>query len=550
MRHTKLLAAQAGSRLLLQATAHASSNGLLPQGDQLSQQQRLLFMGVSVGLTVLAGLMSGLTLGLMSLDAVEMEVLKRSGSSREQKYAAAIAPLINNAHFLLVTLLLCNACAMEALPLFLDKLTDPVTAIMVSVTAVLVFGEVLPQAVCSRYGLAIGYYCSWLVRALMALTSPISWPLGRLLDWLLGSQHTALYRRGQLKALVDIHAADEGMGGPLLADEIKVMCGALDLTHKTAHTSMTPLAKVLMLPAEAAYDQALLDRVLDSGHSRIPVFTGGDRQCVVGLFLVKDLLRHKPDGSVSLGQVQMRPLPRVCADTPMYDMFKLFQTGRSHMVLLTQPPAAAADPAAATPNTAAAEPAPAPAPVSPGPAVLAGWGEASGVPLGIITIEDVIEELMQTEIVDETDLFVDNEQSISVNTSSMMQSLPLQLRLALAQQQNHHHHNQQPHHPAAAAAPPAAAGFVLEGGSPVSAAAAAAAVSTMRKLVKKVSSRSREHGSSGGGVGSTLGTAVAAAGGRGGAAAPHAHNSRMQVASSCDNDPMQPLLSQGSASGP
>jgi hypothetical protein len=51
-----------------------------------------------------------------------------------------------------VTLLLCNACAMEALPLFLDTVTDPATAIIVSVTAVLVFGEVLPQAVCSRWG--------------------------------------------------------------------------------------------------------------------------------------------------------------------------------------------------------------------------------------------------------------------------------------------------------------------------------------------------------------------------------------------------------------
>jgi hypothetical protein len=45
-----------------------------------------------------------------------------------------------------------------------------------------------------RYGLAIGYYCSWLVRGLMVLTSPISWPLGRLLDRMLGSEHTALYR--------------------------------------------------------------------------------------------------------------------------------------------------------------------------------------------------------------------------------------------------------------------------------------------------------------------------------------------------------------------
>lgn len=122
----------------------------LPERHELTPNQRLLFLGISIGLTALAGLMSGLTLGLMSLDQVELEVLKRSGSRREQKYAAAIAPLVSNAHFLLVTLLLCNACAMEALPLFLDSLADPLTAIVVSVTAVLVFGEVLPQAVCSR----------------------------------------------------------------------------------------------------------------------------------------------------------------------------------------------------------------------------------------------------------------------------------------------------------------------------------------------------------------------------------------------------------------
>ena len=32
-----------------------------------------------------------------------------------------VEPVIENQHFLLVTLLLCNACAMEALPLFLDR---------------------------------------------------------------------------------------------------------------------------------------------------------------------------------------------------------------------------------------------------------------------------------------------------------------------------------------------------------------------------------------------------------------------------------------------
>jgi metal transporter CNNM len=134
----------------------------------LTPSQRVMFMAISVGLVIAAGLMSGLTLGLMSMDLVELEVLKRSGTAKEQKYSAAIYPIVSNQHFLLVTLLLCNACAMEALPLFLDRLADPVTAILISVTAVLVFGEVLPQAVCSRCVLQAlaSAHCPWMAMCL------------------------------------------------------------------------------------------------------------------------------------------------------------------------------------------------------------------------------------------------------------------------------------------------------------------------------------------------------------------------------------------------
>lgn len=43
-----------------------------------------------------------------------------------------------------MTLLLCNALAMEALPLFLDKVVPSAIAIVISVTAVLIFGEIVP----------------------------------------------------------------------------------------------------------------------------------------------------------------------------------------------------------------------------------------------------------------------------------------------------------------------------------------------------------------------------------------------------------------------
>ena len=57
----------------------------------------------------------------------------------------------------------------------------------------------------------------------------------------------ALFRRAQLKALVDAHGLKEGLGGNLSHDEITVIQGALDLTHKTAGDCMTPMDKVSLL---------------------------------------------------------------------------------------------------------------------------------------------------------------------------------------------------------------------------------------------------------------------------------------------------------------
>ena len=51
-------------------------------------------------------------------------------------------------------------------------------------------GEIIPQAVCSRYGLAVGAYSAWFVRILMWLTCPISWPISKILDYTLGSHST------------------------------------------------------------------------------------------------------------------------------------------------------------------------------------------------------------------------------------------------------------------------------------------------------------------------------------------------------------------------
>jgi CBS domain containing-hemolysin-like protein len=54
--------------------------------------------------------------------------------------------------------------------------------------------RIIPQALCVRFGLAIGYYTSWLVRILMYGTWPISYPIGRFLDYVLGVEHGDHYK--------------------------------------------------------------------------------------------------------------------------------------------------------------------------------------------------------------------------------------------------------------------------------------------------------------------------------------------------------------------
>lgn len=77
---------------------------------------------------MLGGVFSGLTLGLLSLDLTSLKVLCLAGTVKEQIYAKRIVPLVERHHLLLVTLLLCNAITMEALPLFLGKLVNEYVA--------------------------------------------------------------------------------------------------------------------------------------------------------------------------------------------------------------------------------------------------------------------------------------------------------------------------------------------------------------------------------------------------------------------------------------
>ncbi|XP_024363573.1 DUF21 domain-containing protein At2g14520 isoform X3 [Physcomitrium patens] len=286
-------------------------------------------------LVIFAGLMSGLTLGLMSLGIMDLEVLIKSGSPTDKIHAEKILPVVKNQHLLLCTLLVGNAMAMEALPIFLDSLVSAWGAILISVTLILMFGEIIPQAVCSQHGLAIGAAMAPVVRVLVALFFPITYPISKLLDKILGPGETALFRRAELKTYVAFHGNEAGKGGELTHDETTIIAGALEMSAKTAVQAMTPISSVFSLDVNAKLDLENMNLIMARGHSRIPVYSGKPNH-IIGLVLVKNLLAIRPQDETSVKNCTIRKLPRVGEEMPLYDILNEFQKGHSHMAVVVK----------------------------------------------------------------------------------------------------------------------------------------------------------------------------------------------------------------------
>ncbi|KAG6490607.1 hypothetical protein ZIOFF_051914 [Zingiber officinale] len=449
------------------------------------------YAGISCFLVLFAGIMSGLTLGLMSLGLVELEILQRSGTPIEKKQAATILPVVQKQHQLLVTLLLCNAAAMEALPLYLDRIFNPFVAIVLSVTFVLAFGEVIPQAICTRYGLAVGANLVWLVRILMIMCYPIAYPVGKILDCALGHNESALFRRAQLKALVSIHSKEAGKGGELTHDETTIISGALDLTEKVYaelpffKQEIKLMQDWLVFASEfeiterhggpswlTAFQTSgfsrftaweAIGKILARGHSRVPVYSGNPKN-IIGLLLVKSLLTVRPETETPVSAISIRRIPRVPADMPLYDILNEFQKGSSHMAAVVKSKGKPKSMSltdgeksgenkelniesnATTPllsktkenldsvvvdvdryeNKLISEDKPTTLQQNDAEAkVVSRLSEDTeeGEVIGIITLEDVFEELLQEEIVDETDEYVDVHKRIRVAAAAAASSV-------------------------------------------------------------------------------------------------------------------------------
>ncbi|XP_049713030.1 metal transporter CNNM4 [Elephas maximus indicus] len=324
----------------------------------------------------LSGIFSGLNLGLMALDPMELRIVQNCGTDREKRYARKIEPIRRKGNYLLCSLLLGNVLVNTSLTILLDNLIGSgLMAVASSTIGIVIFGEIVPQALCSRHGLAVGANTISLTKLFMLLTFPLSFPISKLLDFILGQEIGTVYNREKLMEMLKVTEPYND----LVKEELNMIQGALELRTKTVEDVMTQLQDCFMIPSDAVLDFNTMSEIMESGYTRIPVFED-EQSNIVDILYVKDLAFVDPDDCTPLKTITRfynHPVHFVFHDTKLDAMLEEFKKGKSHLAIVQKV------------NNE-------------------GEGDPFYEVLGLVTLEDVIEEIIKSEILDESDMYTDN----------------------------------------------------------------------------------------------------------------------------------------------
>nr|XP_055234527.1 metal transporter CNNM3 isoform X1 [Gorilla gorilla gorilla] len=357
-------------RLRLRAEAVRPHSALLavrvePGGGAAEEAAPPWALGLgAAGLLALAALARGLQLSALALAPAEVQVLRESGSEAERAAARRLEPARRWAGCALGALLLLASLAQAALAVLLYRAAGQraVPAVLGSAGLVFLVGEVVPAAVSGRWTLALAPRALGLSRLAVLLTLPVALPVGQLLE--------LAARPGRLRERVLELARG---GGDPYSDLSKGV-----LRCRTVEDVLTPLEDCFMLDASTVLDFGVLASIMQSGHTRIPVYEE-ERSNIVDMLYLKDLAFVDPEDCTPLSTITRfynHPLHFVFNDTKLDAVLEEFKRGKSHLAIVQKV------------NNE-------------------GEGDPFYEVLGLVTLEDVIEEIIRSEILDESEDYRD-----------------------------------------------------------------------------------------------------------------------------------------------
>lgn len=186
-----------------------------------------------------------------------------------------------------------------------------------------------------------------------------------------------------MSKLLEIHVKE----GRFNQEVGTAMKGALQYQDMAVKDVMTPLENTFMINVESQMTFEMMSTIFKTGYSRIPVyesFVGN----VIGLLFAKDLIFIDPEDATPVKQLMEifgRSMHFVNAEDKLGEVLRHLKSGHSHMALVR----------GIEDNDDGLDPV--------------------YTLEGIITLEDIIEEILGDEIVDETDKWVDGEHTEQVS---------------------------------------------------------------------------------------------------------------------------------------
>ena len=224
------------------------------------------------------------------------------------------------------------------------------------------FGEQIPKMLGIKFSLPTSL--------LIALPLKIFYFLFRPFIWALHKTSNLILRMIGVKSLgEEVHTEEElrliltesEEGGAIKPSENELIQNVFDFDDRTVKQIMVPQKRMVAIDVELGRD-LMTKQIIDEGFSRLPVYLG-DTDNIIGIIHSKDLLRAVVDNRFKTIKDIMRPVHFVPESMKINDLLRDFQKHHVQMAIVT---------------------------------------DESGATAGLITMEDIIEELVG-EIQDEHD---------------------------------------------------------------------------------------------------------------------------------------------------
>ena len=229
-----------------------------------------------------SALFSGLTLGLLSLNPSDLRRKMELGDTD----AVKVYPIRQRGNELLVTLILGNVLVNAALTVVLNSFINGLLAILLSTVLITSFGEILPQAMLKKHGLRFGARIAPLIDRTLGWMRWLTGPIGKFLDRTIGGEHPTVYSKEELLKIMDEHEGDDS---DIEDEDLSIAKHALSFADKLIRDVMLPRKEMIVLKETDILSPVLLNQLHESPDSAFPVFRS-TKDNMVGTLYLRDLV--------------------------------------------------------------------------------------------------------------------------------------------------------------------------------------------------------------------------------------------------------------------